>query len=229
MLPRAGNFHPALGPLLPNDIGKIHIAPGRAGRCFQFLPVQLRIPDEKVRRVFFLLQDAEYVVQRAHTEEVHAGVVHSLERRLLGQDAAAEPLPDGQFHHGKRAVHGADTAVQSQFSHDQVFVQRPQIPLGRCSNNAQGNGEVVAAALLVEVGRGQVNDYLLAGNVEPPGLQRRHRAQEAFLDGGIGKTDQMDSHAKRDVHFHSYGNGVYSHAFGAMNVYEHKLIRCRFQ
>ena len=76
----------------------------------------------------------------------------------------------------------------------------------------------------MQVGRGQVDHNFPAGDVKSFGLQGRHRAQQAFLDGGIGQTDEMDAHAQRYVHFHRYRHGLDAQAFGRMDVYYHNLL-----
>ena len=86
------------------------------------------------------------------------------------------------------------------------------------------NGDVVAAALLVHIGRGQVNDNLFARNMETPGLQGRHRPQETLLDGGIGQAYQVDPDSQLDIDLDSYGYGFDAHALGAMDVNQH-IIR----
>ncbi len=229
VLPRTGNFHPAFGPFLANDIGKIHVAVPRPGQCFLRLPVQFRVPDEQVRRVFLFFQDAQHVLELPYPEDIHPGIIHRFERRLFRENTSAKSLPERQFHHGQRSIYGADTAIQAQFPHDEVLVQGSQVALPGSRNDSEGDGQVVTTSLLMEIGRGQVNHDFLAGDVKPLGLQGRHRTEETLLDGGIGQSYQVNPHPQGDIHFHRNGNGVNSHAFGAMNVYEHRLIRYIFQ
>ena len=75
----------------------------------------------------------------------------------------------------------------------------------------------------MHVGRSKVDYNLSSGNPESHGLQCRDGPEQAFLDCGIGKPDQMYPEAVGNVHFDCYRNGFYSDTFGAMNVYYHDL------
>ena len=127
----------------------------------------------------------------------------------------------GQLNHGKGSAYRPHAGIQAQFAHNEVLLQLGHVPLPRSGNHAQGYGDVVAAALLVHIGGCQIDDNFLSRHVEAPGLQGRHRPKEAFLDGGVGQSDQMQAYAQRYFYLHGDRNCLNANTFGAMNGNQH--------
>ena len=230
MAARRGDFDTAFRAFLAEDVREVHVIRLLAPVRFRLLrfPVGGRVPDEQVGRVFLLFQDAEDVVQRPDAEYGGFLPVDCLEGGLLGQDAAGAPLPDGHLDHRQGAGHRPDAAVQAQFPHDQVLLQSGQASLLRGGDDAEGDRKVIAAALFVQVGGGEVDDDFLAGNAEPLGLQGRDGPEQAFPDGGVGQADEVEADASGHFHFHSDGHGVDADAFGPVDIDEHVLRGLRF-
>ena len=222
----AGNFQSSFGPLLPHNVGKVHviglIAAGTGG---QRILVKVRVPDQEVRGILPLLQDKQDVIQVSNPENLRLRVIHSLQGRCLRQDATLEPLPDGQLHHREGPADSPDAAVQAQFPHNQVLPQSGQLPLPGGGNDPQGDGQVVPAALLVHVGRSQVDDNFLSGNVKSLSLQGRDGPQQAFFHGGVGQPHQVDADPQGDFNLDNNGYGLYTHTFGPMYIYQH-FVSC---
>ena len=106
LLPEPGapmNIHAPLRALLAEDVGKVHVI-GRHGPL-PLLPeggaIAFRVPDEKVRGVFFLLQDPQDVVQRPDAVNERFIEIHRLQGRPLREDGPLESVLDGEFHHGQ--------------------------------------------------------------------------------------------------------------------------------
>ena len=91
-------------------------------------------------------------------------------------------------------------------------------------HNPKGYGDVVAAALLVHVGRSQVDDNFFARHVVAKGLEGCHRAQEALLDGGVGKAYQVKAYSKGDIYLNGDRHGPYADALCGMYIYQHTIL-----
>ena len=73
----------------------------------------------------------------------------------------------------------------------------------------------------MQVRRGEVDDYLTAGDMVLQGLKGGDGPQEAFLDGGVRQADQMDPDTGDHVHLHGDGDCVYADALRSDDVYKH--------
>ena len=58
-------------------------------------------------------------------------------------------------------------------------------------------------------------------HVEAPGLQGRHRPQEALFDGGIGQSDKVNPNSELYVRLDFYGHRLDAYTLGAMDGYQH--------
>ena len=154
----SGDFHPAFGFSLAQDIGKIHPERFVGSGPPAHLPAGIGLPDEQVLHRLLFLQDAEGVVQRPDSVHPDAFVVGRIQGRYFRKDAAGKALFLRQFHHGKGAGDRPDAAVQPQLSHYQILVQAHQFPLSGGGDDAQRDGKVIPAAAFVKIGRGQVDD-----------------------------------------------------------------------
>ena len=223
MPPCRRDFHAPLGAFLAEDIGKVHvIGPGGPfGFLPQGFPVTFRIPDQEVGGVLPLFQDAEHVVQCADAEDQRLAEIHGLQGRPFRQDGPFESAPDRQFHHGQGSRHVADAPVQAQLAHNEVLFQSGQLPLPRGGDDSEGDGQVVTAALLVQVGGGQVDDDFLSGDAKALRLQGRHRPEEALLHRGVSESDQVDSDAEGDFHFHHDRDRFDSDALRSVYIDQH--------
>ena len=167
MSPGRSNFDGPFGAFLPDDIGKIHVR--RSRFLLLRLPLSLLeargVPDQHFGRIFFFLQDGQHIGQRFHPEKQGVPVFDRFHGRPDRQDGARESLFPRQFHHGQRPRDLANRSVQSQLSHDDVASQSGQVPLLRCSNNPQGDGHVIPAPALGQVGRRQIDDNFLSRDV----------------------------------------------------------------
>ena len=76
----------------------------------------------------------------------------------------------------------------------------------------------------MHVCRCKVYDDLPARYLETHGLERGYRPEQTFLYGGVSKANKVDSDTCSDVYFDCYGYGIYSDAFGAVDVYEHSFF-----
>ena len=84
----------------------------------------------------------------------------------MRQNASHQFLLSCKFDSRKGSRYLAYATVQSQLSHDHELFQQRKFSLAGGSNDSQGNRYIISAALLVHVGRRQVDDYLLSGNTE---------------------------------------------------------------
>ena len=221
-----GDLDAALGAFLADDVGEIH--PGAGARRGHPRAVDLavahRVPDQEVVAVLAPLQDAHDIVEPLHAIDLHVLEFRRLQGGIQGQD---DPLVAGLAGHlgdGERPRHRPDAPVQAELSHQQEMPGARQFPLPGSGDDADGDRQVVAAAVLAQVGGGQVDDDPLAGNPESQRLQRRGRAQEALLDGRVGQSDQVDPDPPVDVDLHRHFDGVDPDAFRTVNVCQHSCI-----
>ena len=61
----------------------------------------------------------------------------------------------------------------------------------------------------------------LPGDTEPQRLKGGNRPEQAFLDGDIRQSDQMDADARRNIHFHGDGHGLDADTLCAQYFYNH--------
>ena len=217
----------ALGGLLPYYLREIHIVRFGPG----FLPglVHLTVPYQQVFPIL-PLQYGNRLFQVVHPVYFGGTVFHGLQGRHRGKYAAVQAQGNGHFGVGQGPRHRTDGCIQAKFAHHQEMPQPRQLPLPRRGYDAQGYGQVVAAAALVQVGRGKVYHYLLPGDMEIPRLKGGHGAQQAFLHRRVRQPHQMyaDSAVYLDLHFHR--DGIYPDTLRSNNIYQHNpfyLYLCR--
>ena len=93
-------------------------------------------------------------------------------------------------------------------------------------DDAKRDGNVVAAALLVHVGRGQVYYNFSARNMESHGLQGRYGPQKALFHCRVGKANEMYAYSSADFHLDSHRHGFDADAFRSMNINQHSQFFC---
>ena len=221
--PGRSDFHAPLGPFLAQDVGKVHVLRPLGALPFQpqGLPVAGGVPDQEVRRIILLSQDTKHVVESLHSIYQRLVKVHCFQGRPFRQDDPLVAGTDGKFHHRQGSGYVTDASVQTQFAHNEVFLQPRQFFLPRGGNDSQGDGQVIPAALLVQIRRCQVDDNLLPRDSESLRLQGRHRPQQALFHGRIGQSHQMDSDSERDIHLHRDRNRLDSDTLRSMYIDQH--------
>jgi hypothetical protein len=114
---------------------------------------------------------------------------------------------------GQRAPHGAQFAGQRQFARELIPRQLRAIDLPAGREDAQGNGEVEAAGILGQVGRGEIDGNALVGReLQPRVLQRRAHAFAGFFDLDLSETYQGEAgQAIGQVHFNGDRRGLQPH------------------
>ena len=85
----------------------------------------------------------------------------------------------------------------------------------------QRNGNVVSAALFMQVRGSQIYNYFFARNMESKRLEGGHRPKEALPYGGIGQAHKMNPYPKGDVYFHGYGHGFDARYLCRMYIDKH--------
>ena len=171
-----------------------------------------------------LRQDFQHVVDRLDAEDLRVAAVGRFQGGTERQDAAPPAGGHRQFRDRQGAGDLAHAPVQPQLPEDEVIAQAAELALPRGLDDAEGDREVIAAAALVEVGRGQVDDDFPAGDVKPLGLEGGDETEQAFLDGRIGQSHEVDAHAAADFNFYQNGNRLDADAFGGMYIDEHNSI-----
>ncbi len=221
------DFESALRPFLADDLRKIHnILPTRGGVPpvvpGQF-PVQPGVPYKQRTAILLFFQDPDHILKGLDPENGELAALSGFERGPERQNAAGKSVLPGQFREGQGAGHFPDRSVQAQFPHNQVPVEPRQIPLSGGRDDPQRDREVIAAAILVHIRRRQIDDDLLAGNMEPQRLERGDCAQKAFFDGDICQADQMNPDPRGDVHLDRHRDRFDADALRPMNVDKHVL------
>ena len=131
-------------------------------------------------------QHRQNFIQIPYAIDPDAAQLDRFAGRSLRKDATIQAQLLSQLGHRKGARDLPQATVQAEFAHDQVAVQIRQAGLLGSGNDAQGDGQIIAAALFVQVGRRQVDDNLFARHPEAFGMQGRYGAQETFLDSSVG-------------------------------------------
>ena len=218
------DLQPALRGLLPDDLGEVHDSAVRGACRTGSGRITTAVPHQKVLAELFPGKYPQHVIQSLHSEYVNILILDSFHGGIQRQDASQQVLPERQLHCRKRSRHLPDASVQAQLPHDHILLQKRQFPLPGSCYDAKGNRHVISAALLVDIGRSQINDYLLAGDPESHGLKRRYGPEQTFLDGGVCQTYQMNSQTLTDVCLDDHGYGIDSDAFCAVDVYKHNGV-----
>ena len=221
-----GDLDAALGALLADDVREVHPGEGARRRHPRsvHLAVARRVPDQQVVAVFAPLQDAHDRIQPVHAIDLHVLEFSGLQGRIDGQDDALEARLPGHLGDGERARDRADAPVQPELAHQDEMARARQLALRGGGDDADGDRQVVAAAVLAQVRGREVDDDPFAGNLESQGLQGRGRAQEALLDGRVGQPDQVDPDPPVDVDLDRHFDGVDPDAFRTVNVCQHSCI-----
>ena len=136
----------------------------------------------------------------------HFDAVHHAGFRTVvgGQEDAAIPLPTRKHGGRKSAFDGPYATVQGQFACDQVVAGEVRLRLPVGQQNSDGHGQIVDRAFLAQVGGGEVDDGLVAGELVAGVGQRAADPLDAFFHGGIRQTDdgRPREAAVGDVHLH---------------------------
>ena len=191
---------------------------------FLTLPEKGGVPDEKILRFFLSSENPENFFQVLDGIGPDRPEIGRLQGGFLRKDASFHPRPFRQFRHWKGSGDIPDASVETQFPHDEVIPQQGKVPLPGGGDDSECDREVVSAAALVHVGRGQIDDDFPARNPESPGLESRNGPQEALLDGGVRQADQMDPDAGRDIDFNGYRDGIDADAFRPVDIDEHTVF-----
>ena len=96
-----------------------------------------------------------------------------------------------------------DGPIQAQLADHGVAVHHVGRQRAHGHHQRQGDGEVVVAALLRQVGRRQVAGDVLVGQAQANGMQRAAHPLAAFGDGLVGQADDGERVATAaDLHLH---------------------------
>ena len=221
-----GDLDAAFGAFLADDVGEVHPGEGvwRSHPRAMDLAIARRVPDQQVAAVLAPLQDAHDRVQPVHAIDLHVLELSGLQGRIDGQDDALETRLPGHLGDGERARDRADAPVQAELAHQDEMARARQLALPGSGDDADGDRQVIAAAVLAQVRGREVDDDPLARNLESQGLQGRGRAQETLLDGRVGQSDQVDPDPPVDVDLDRHFDGVDPDAFRTVNVCQHSCI-----
>ena len=148
------DLHTAFRLLLPDDFREIHI--GRNGirqlRGLLQAGIFRRVPDQQVFLRPFPRKDADRFFQRTDTIYFRLPDFHRFHRGTHGQDTATETVSDRHLGIGQGPRDLTDFPVETEFSHDEILAEPGQSPLFGGCDDAQGDGKVVAAAVLTQIG-----------------------------------------------------------------------------
>ena len=122
---------------------------------------------------------------------------------------------------GQDALDGAQRAVQTEFADEHHRVEA--VVVGKAVGHEQGDGQgqVVARALLADVGGGKVDRDLIDARGIARVFQRTHHACSAFTHGVVGQTDHEEVFALAEVQFEQDGDGFQPVEGGGMDVDQH--------
>ena len=155
-----GDFETALDGLLPFDVGKVVLVVAE-GACELGAGVDHgRLdgggPVEEV-------DDLSEAFGAVDLQIVHDGGLAGVG---AGYDDALALLAPGLDGDGEDPFDGPQTAVQTQLAHDDIAVEVVTFHHADGAEDADGDGEVVGGAFLLEVGGCEVDDEVLVRDLE---------------------------------------------------------------
>ena len=139
MASACGNFHSALGIVLPDDVGEIHIRHGVGTR------VKRQVPGNTER--FFLFrpsEDADNFIEIVYAADPEALELGRFQGRLIGQDASFEPRVASHLCHREPSRDGPQGSVETKLSHYQIFFHVGHYNLLGSGKHSYGYRKVVA-------------------------------------------------------------------------------------
>lgn len=113
----------------------------------------------------------------------------------FGDEDGVEALLACQGCHGEDAANMADGAIERKLADDQAVFQTREGYLVGGGEYAKGDGKVVGGSFLANRSGGKVDGDSLAGIFQPGVLDCGLNTFAAFLNGGIGETD--DDHRRQ--------------------------------
>ena len=197
-----GYLHGPLDVLLPLHLGEIVVEFGL------FLVELLAGVHPRGLQLAFLVEEVHHLGQRTcaqHVEAVHHGGLAGV---LRGDDDALEAHLARLDGYGQGALDGLKAAVEAQLAHEHVAREPLRAHHAHRRQDAYGHGQVVGRTLLADVGRSQIDDQLLRGELVPVDLDGGHDALVAFLYCGVGQAHKEELHSARVCHLYRDGDGV---------------------
>ena len=126
-----------------------------------------------------------------------------------GDDDAADGGIAGGGGDGEDAADVSEFAVEGEFAHEEGVADGAFADLAGGDEHADGDGEVVAGALLADVGGGEVDGDALGGEAGAGVADGGADALAGFVDGGVGEADDGGlGQAAGDVDFDADGCAV---------------------
>ena len=181
------------------------------------------VPDKKIAAILLLLKNTDDIGQRLDTEYREVIAFGGLKGGTERQDASGYSQTGHQVGERQSTLNLPHGAIQAELAHNQVFVKSRETLLLGSRKDADGDRQVIAAAVLPHIGRGQIDHDLLSRNPETQRLKGGDCPQKAFLDRRVGQADQMYSYSLCDVHLHGDGDCLDADALRPKNVYQHSL------
>ena len=165
------------------------------------------------------VDDLFQVVHAIYFEVVHHG---RLARILTRHDKSLEMLLSGKDGDGQGGAYGLELAVEAQFAHHHVAFQVVGLEVAVGGKDADGHGQVVAAAFLSDVGRREVHGDVRHGHLEPHMGQCHLYTVVTLTHGSVGHAREMEHHATADIHLDGDGGGFEPRYGGAKGFHQHR-------
>ena len=156
---------------------------------------------------------------------VYVEVVHHccLAHVLLRHYQTLELVGPGLYGYGKRAAHGLQAAVEAKLANHHEAAEHRAVHLACGGQQADGQWQVVGAALLAEVGGSHIHRNVGHGKPVAVVLQRGHYAVVALAHGIVGQPREVEEHPARHAHLHRNGGGLKPCHGSAICLYKHGM------
>ena len=224
MPPGGSDLHSPLGPFLAYDVREVRHSALRPALVVPgplLLVPQAGVAHQQAGAVLPSREDAHAVREGFHSVDVDVGELRRFHGGMKGKDARLHPPGTGHVGDGQGAGDVAHGAVQPELAHHQTMAEPGEHPLPGSGYDADGYRQIIAAPALVQVGGGEVYDYLAARDMVLEGLQGGNGPEEALLDGRVGQSDEVDADAGHHVDLDCDGYRIYAYAFRTDDVYKH--------
>ena len=159
-----------------------------------------------------------------HTIDVEVVNDSSLANVLFGHDEALELFFAGTNGNGQGSAYRHQIAVESQFAHQHIAVEHAVFHFTVSCHDADGERQVVARALLLDIGRRQVGRDVHSGHLKAVVDKGCLDAVVTLTYRSVGQSRQVELHASRHVYFYGYSSDLQSVNCCTIRFYQHNVL-----
>ena len=127
------------------------------------------------------------------------------------------------YGNGQDSLNGTQTAVQPQFTHDDIPFQLVGLHRTYGTEDTHSDGEVISGALFFQVCRRQIDNDTFARNTESRLLESRRYTLCTLFHGIVGQAHHKEAHADTDIHLNGDHQCIDAKNCTTVCLYQHYL------